>query len=108
MLEGQFHGTGELHYPDGHITKGSWNRGSLENVIKHVFSDGLSFEIINWNYCQGSDRRFQESRINGIPGVTENFILPSQLNGKVTQKNNGKVKETIGASTTQLFSFNDY
>lgn len=107
MLEGQFHGNGELRYPDGHIIKGSWNRGSLENVRNHVFSDGLNFETINWNYCQGSDRRFQECRINGIPGVAETLILPSQSNEKVTQKSNEKVNETIGARTTQLFSFID-
>lgn len=106
MLEGQFHGNGEMVYPDGHIIKGSWNHGSLNNVIKYKFSDGLDFKLVNWDYCQSSDRRFQECRLNGIPGAADSLI-PSQFNEKVTYTNDEKVKETIGARASQFFSFID-
>lgn len=94
MLEGRFHGNGELCYPDGHIIKGLWNQGSLETVERHIFSDGLIYETTNWNYCQSSDRRFQECRINGLPGVLAEDL---KLNKKEIQQNNEKLKKNIGA-----------
>lgn len=101
MLEGKFHGNGELRFPDGHLIKGVWNQGFLANVERHIFSDGLDIDTINWNYCQNNDRRFQDCRLNGLPGVFfENLNLPSQLNKKVSQNN-------VGAKTSQLFSFID-
>lgn len=92
-------------YPTGEIIQGLWFMGSLENVIKYIFNDGLEIDVLNWNYCKSCDRRFQECCVNGIPaGVDETLILPRQLN----ETNSRKIKESVGANKgPTLFSFID-
>lgn len=104
MLDGQFHGNGELRYPTGHVLKGSWKRGTLKYVFNHIFSDGLKFDAVNWKYCTSPDRRFQECRINGIFGVGETLLSVPCKDQPYTEKSKQK---TIGAPIKELFSFID-
>ncbi|KAL1266906.1 hypothetical protein QQF64_002581 [Cirrhinus molitorella] len=65
IKDGMFHGTGVLHFPNGSKYEGTWEKGiSIEG--KYTFSDGLEYKEMDWDYCDGKDRRFYSERCNGL------------------------------------------
>lgn len=95
FFKGEFHGQGTLIYQNGVKLaksqgqfKGVWNMGKLTSG-DYYFYDQLKFdEGENWDYCQGSDRRFNYERDNGIK--------PS---GQTQLKNDPKGEEPIPPGT---------
>ncbi|XP_046590274.1 uncharacterized protein LOC124293454 [Neodiprion lecontei] len=65
MWDGMQHGQGRLEYPGKQKIDGVWSRGQLQKW-KYTFSDGLIYEAENWAYCKFPDRRFNQSKLNGL------------------------------------------
>ncbi|XP_045499347.1 MORN repeat-containing protein 5-like [Colias croceus] len=75
--DGLFHGRGELIYPSGEVLKGQWKKGALidRNLI---FSDGLEYSDIDWNYCRMPDRRFTIEYNTGLQPAGQSYMTPEQ------------------------------
>ncbi|XP_046737862.1 uncharacterized protein LOC124406480 [Diprion similis] len=65
MWDGMQHGQGRLEYPGKQKIDGFWSRGQLQKW-RYTFSDGLVYEEENWTYCKFPDRRFNQSKLNGL------------------------------------------
>eukprot|EP00158_Paraphelidium_tribonemae_P000435 Partr_v1_DN22292_c0_g1_i1_m59407 putative NA len=57
IVDGQFHGDGQLIFKDGSRYVATWSRGVV--ISGHLqFADGLKYEPSDWTYLQAPDRRF--------------------------------------------------
>lgn len=56
FFDNMFHGFGRILYPNKTIVEGIWYQGELTNPAV-IFSDGLEFDAINWDYLEDDDRR---------------------------------------------------
>ncbi|KAJ9587808.1 hypothetical protein L9F63_018765 [Diploptera punctata] len=65
MHDGMFHGRGTLFYPNGCKVEGIWCRGRILER-KCVFTDGNSYEELEYDYCNKPDRRFATEMDNGL------------------------------------------
>lgn len=77
MNESQFHGYGMLTYPNGHQIRGHWLNGRVQDM-KFIFNDGLVFTEDNWEYCNGTDRRFYFEINNGLPPIGRHNLTSQQ------------------------------
>ncbi|KAK7120244.1 hypothetical protein R3I94_020295 [Phoxinus phoxinus] len=73
MKDGMFHGKGELHFPNGSKYEGTWEKG-ISKQGKYTFSDGLEYKETDWDYCDGTDRRFYSERCNGLKPAGESQL----------------------------------
>ncbi|KAI8821752.1 uncharacterized protein EV422DRAFT_505850 [Fimicolochytrium jonesii] len=76
--DGQFHGTGTIHFTHGGKYDASWDNGrAVEGT--YTFHDGLTYTPTTWDYCTPPDRRFYSERVNGfLPGEPQ---LSNDVNG---------------------------
>ncbi|KAI0238372.1 MORN repeat-containing protein 5 [Lamellibrachia satsuma] len=63
--DGMFHGKGTLFFANGSMYKGEWVEGTAVKGV-YTFSDGLSFEEEDWDYCDGYDRRYYTEIKDGL------------------------------------------
>lgn len=77
MKDNQFHGRGVLVYPNGHQIHGRWHNGEVQDM-NFTFNDGLVFTQYNWEYCQGSDRRFYSEIMEGLQPIGRHCITPQK------------------------------
>ncbi|XP_042588202.1 MORN repeat-containing protein 5 isoform X3 [Cyprinus carpio] len=73
MKDGVFHGKGVLHFPNGSKYEGTWEKGICKEG-KYTFSDGLEYKEMDWDYCDGKDRRFYSERCNGLKPAGESQV----------------------------------
>ncbi|XP_026128799.1 MORN repeat-containing protein 5-like [Carassius auratus] len=73
MKDGTFHGKGVLHFPNGSKYEGTWEKG-ISKEGKYTFSDGLEYKEMDWDYCDGKDRRFYSERCNGLKPAGESQL----------------------------------
>ncbi|KAK7505005.1 hypothetical protein BaRGS_00003575 [Batillaria attramentaria] len=77
MRDGMFHGNGTLFFPNGSKYEARWENGyAIEG--KYTFADGLQYEEVDWEYCDGYDRRFYTEICDGLQPAGR-----SQLTNKV-------------------------
>ncbi|XP_078489219.1 MORN repeat-containing protein 5-like [Ciona intestinalis] len=65
LRDGMFHGKGVLHFPNGSKYDAQWCEGRAVTG-KYTFADGLEYDIDDWEYCDGYDRRFYTEICNGL------------------------------------------
>ncbi|EDO43893.1 predicted protein [Nematostella vectensis] len=65
MKDGMFHGEGTLYFSNGSKYVGKWEKGVVVEG-KYTFADGLEYDPVDWEYCDGYDRRFYTEICNGL------------------------------------------
>merc|ERR1712110_420243 len=100
MKDEQFHGNGTLFFTDGSTFTAEFTEGRALKNGKYVFTDGLEYiESLDWDYCNGDDRRFYDERFTGLEPARRENIHAKDRPG--FQKRNHKRQIPEGALDTR-------
>lgn len=76
----RFHGRGTLYFTNGGRFEAIWERGRAVGEGtggRYTFHDGLEYEESDWEYCDGTDRRFYSEICRGIEPAGADTAMPA-------------------------------